>query len=52
MFKNKKVLIETIHLRKAERMAEQAAKEVAAMKKRRAKERRANKEKKKTEASE
>ena len=47
MFKNKKVLIENIHSRKAERAAEQAAKEVAALKKRRAKERRATKEKKK-----
>lgn len=47
MFKNKKVLIENIHSRKGERMAEQAAKDVAALKKRRAKERRANKEKKK-----
>jgi len=44
-FKNKKVLIETIHKRKAERLQVQAAKEVAALKKRRAKERRARKAK-------
>ena len=49
-FKNNKVLIETIHKRKAERAAEQAAKEVAALKKRRAKERRARRAKGETEA--
>ena len=48
-FKNKKVLIETIHKRKAERAAEQAAKEIAAIKKRRAKERRARRAKGETE---
>ena len=52
MFKNKKVLIENIHQRKAERMAEQAAKEVASMKKRRAKARRATKSKKTSAARE
>ena len=44
-FKTKKVLIETIHQRKAERKAEQEAKDLAAMKKRRAKERRSKKAK-------